>query len=169
MQRIRTEKHGDIYVDGVSWSELTSHGDITIGKLVRGGYVYLPGGEPVDRKEDLQIITPATERQKALDWFDHKDAPIIKDVGRRIIQNPDGSYEFDDGSPIENWEDLLSYYKKGPPQDVAMWLTKKLENDAKSATEDHVALTAAVNFASGKKQKPVAMDMNETGEIVIVD
>jgi len=153
-QRLITKHYGPIEVEK-SWNVGAQH----IGKLVGGGYVYLTG-LPVKTKQELKaIIPPGPDLDEALEWFDSPDKFSETRI-KRLMLNPDGSYEFDDGSPVESVSDLVKHLQEGPALDAALtWFVKAQEAkkgvQAEVKTKVGKAATAAKKVAARPSRKVV--------------
>ena len=101
-----------------------------IWKLTRGGYLHR-GGAVITRKADLDIINDPGELQAAYDWYDHRNEKPKEAPPKRILIKPeDGSFEFEDGSPITDFSEIVKALPQGPIQTIAMqWLSDKKKKD----------------------------------------
>jgi len=100
-----------------------------IGKLAKGGYAFL-SGQPITKKKDLTDCIPGgTELEEALNWFSNKDKIKEETVPpKMVVIQRDGSYAFDDGSPIKDVADLIEAIPRGPVLDAAVaWFTNRLK------------------------------------------
>jgi len=112
------------------------NGNMHIGNLVEGGYAHL-GGMPVTMKSELEDTIPKGKfLDEALLWFANKDkVKTSKEKKKRIMVESDGSYVFEDGSPIMGVGDLFSSMPIGPALDAAVvWFVAK----AKGISQDKV-------------------------------
>jgi hypothetical protein len=100
-------------------------------KLVDGSYCHTSGLPISSEKELVEFIPPGPDRDAALHWFRHRhDEPA--EQGRRIVMNPDGSYEFDNGDPIESISEITRALKPGPHQEVVIrWFIAQTEKKTK--------------------------------------
>lgn len=142
-QLIYTQQFGTLDVEQ-SFHEPPYH----IAKCTNGAYVHI-SGLPVRDKAELRKAIPVQFLKEALDWFDNRDkmgeAPPL-----RVIVNPDGSCEFEDGSPIESTSQLVQALKPGSMLDAALlWLTKK-----KLAEEESKKVPAKKSAAPKEAKKP---------------
>jgi len=142
MQVINTSGYGDLTFIR-TWSDGTIH----IGKLKDGGYCHI-GGPPVASKRDLESAIPSgTHLDEALDWWENKDKIEEKKDRPKIVIQGDGSYAFDDGSPIESVADFVAYIPQGPALDAAvLWYVEthrdKIEQNKSNATDTAQQTTA---------------------------
>jgi hypothetical protein len=137
-QKIYTKQFGDI-----EFERTFVEGTLHLGKLVGGGYLHITG-QPIDSEKELRGAIPrGPELDAALDWYRHKDDKPAVEAPRNVVIKPDGSYAFDDGSPIKTITELVQSIAPGPALDAAvMWFMEKQQ-----AAKKHVADVKA----SGKK------------------
>jgi len=155
-QILHTKQFGDLKVV-MSFHEPPYH----VALCENGAYVDI-NGLPIQDKAILRKAIPVEFLQDALDWFDHRHemegAPPL-----RVIVNPDGSCEFEDGSPIESTSQLTQALKPGPMLDAALlWFTKKkiAEEEGEEAQRTKVPKQAAKKSGMKKKEpgrKPPAL------------
>lgn len=149
-QKINTKHYGEVIIEK-SWCSGAQH----IGKLVGGGYVYLTG-LPVKSKGELKtVIPPGPDLDEALDYWDNPDKYVTQQP-QRIMQNPDGSYEFEDATPVTTITELVQYFKEGPQLDAAVACfmeTQKSKSRMVAATQTKAGAAAvkAKKTFPGKK------------------
>jgi hypothetical protein len=152
-QLIHTKQFGTLEVEQ-SFHEPPYH----VAKCTNGAWVHI-SGLPVKNEGELRKAVPVQFLEEALDWFRHRHereeaAPL------RVIVNPDGSCEFEDGSPIENTSQLTQALKPGPMLDAALlWFTKKKIAEEEAETDlNKNKKTGATKKAADKKsaKKPAA-------------
>ena len=153
MQVLHTKNYGS-----VSFERTWIAGDLHIGKLTGGGYAHL-SGLPVKGKKELRIAIPAgPQLEEALEWFDKKDAPQEAPV-KKVVVSQDGSYAFDDGSPVTSLQELVQHMPSGPAMDAALeWFSgeKKKKEGAKAVVASKAGQAAAKVRAMPKANKPAA-------------
>lgn len=149
-QLIYTKQFGTLEVER-SFHEPPYH----IAKCTNGAYVHI-SGLPVNNKAELRKAIPVEYLQEALDWFDHRHetegTPPL-----RVIVNPDGSCEFEDGSSIESTSQLVQALKPGPMLDAALlWFTKQqiAKEEGEKAPPKKKAVAPAVKVSGMKKTSP---------------
>jgi len=122
-QKIHTKNYGTIEFEQTWCSE-----GLHIGRLTEGGYAHLTG-LPVQSSEELiQCIPPGPDQEAALHWWEHRNDPVEEEASNRIVMNKDGSYSFEDGSPIETYSDITNNTAPGPGQDAILtWFAGELE------------------------------------------
>jgi hypothetical protein len=109
--------------------------DKKISKLSNGAYVHTTGLPIASKKEITEVIPPGPSQDEALYWFDHRDENP-EDPGRRITMNPDGSFAFDDGSPITSIAEITQALTSGPHQEVVIrWFIKEQDKKAQTQTK----------------------------------
>lgn len=133
-QVLNSKHHGPVEFDR-TWAMGQSH----VGKLTGGGYAHVPSGRALTSKEDgLSAIPPGPHQQEFLEWWENKDKKPVEELKRKVVVNPDGSYSFDDGSDIENAQDLIGYFGSGDALEQALrWFARELvrrEEVAKAVT-----------------------------------
>ena len=109
--------------------------DKKISKLSNGAYVHTTGLPIASKKEITEVIPPGPNQDEALYWFDHREENP-EDPGRRITMNPDGSFAFDDGSPITSIAEITQALTSGPHQEVVIrWFIKEQDKKAQTQTK----------------------------------
>jgi hypothetical protein len=115
MQVINTKEFGDL-----TFIRTWTDGHIHIGKLEDGGFCHI-GGPPISTRAELEDAIPrGPQLEDALDWWENKDKAEQKKKSRRIMIQDDGSYVFEDGSPIESVDELVACIPTGPALDAAV-------------------------------------------------
>jgi hypothetical protein len=113
-QIIHTDKYGDLRV-----VQAYHEGPRVILLLENGSYVY-DSGLPVQDKAELRKAIPANLLQAALDRFD-KHLEREEHPTRAIKIMPNNAVVFeDDGSPVQNIQDIVAYFDAGPFREAAM-------------------------------------------------
>jgi hypothetical protein len=104
----------------------------SISKLANGAFVHTTGLPIASKKEITEVIPPGPEQDEAVYWFDHRhDEP--EEQGRRIVMNPDGSFAFEDGTPIASITEITQALKPGPHQEVVIrWFIAEQEKLART-------------------------------------
>jgi hypothetical protein len=125
MQVINTSNYGELTFER-TWTDGTIH----IGRLVDGGYCHI-GGPPVASKTDLEKAIPSGKHlDEALNWWENKDKVQVKKDRPKIVMQEDGSYVFDDGSPIKSVADFVAYLPPGPALDAAvLWYVETYRDE----------------------------------------
>jgi hypothetical protein len=124
-----------------------------IGVTPQGSYVHL-SGLPVQTVAELkQVIHDKEELADAIHWLEHRH-DFEEEKPKRIVFNPDGSYEFEDGTPINSITELIDAMGQGNPalEAACLWFSKEIERRQK--------VEAAQNTEIGQMAKEVAQ-LNE--------
>lgn len=147
MQVINTKHYGPITVVK-TWAE---SGGRHIVKLAQGGYAHLSGA-PVTLKKDLtDLISNKNDREAAIGWFDHRNDIKPKVDKKRIVLMPNGGYEWEDGSPIDNAPDIYNTLPKGAQLDAVLDWFVRAERDKK--VKANLARSGERQATEGFKQK----------------
>lgn len=131
MQTINRAGYGDL-----TFQKTWVGGNLHIGKLADGSYAHL-AGMPVSQRSEIEDVIPkGKDLEEALKWFETKDDVKPRSASsKRIIIEPDGSYSFEDGSPVKTIRELMDALPKGPALDAAVtWFVAKL----KGVSEDQI-------------------------------
>jgi hypothetical protein len=104
----------------------------SISKLGNGAFVHTTGLPLASKKEITEVIPPGPDQDEAVYWFEHRhDEP--EEQGRRIVMNPDGSFAFEDGTPIASITEITQALKPGPHQEVVIrWFIAEQEKLART-------------------------------------
>jgi len=103
-----------------------------ISKLTNGSYVHTTGLPISSKKEITEVIPPGPAQDEALYWFDHRYEQQ-EDTGCRIVMNQDGSFVFEDGSPITSISEITQALKPGPHQEVVIrWFIAEQDRKAQA-------------------------------------
>lgn len=122
MQTIKTKHFGPISFVKTWVSSDGRH----IGKLAKGGYAHLSGSLVTAKKDLSELIPSGQDKKDALEWFDHKDEVQPKMEMKRIVLIPDGGYEWEDGSSIEDAADIYNALPKGVQLEAVLdWFMRK--------------------------------------------
>ena len=156
-QIINTKHFGPIEFEKTWVSSDSGH----IGLLVTGGYAHLTG-QPVTKKRHLiDLIPDEKEQKKALEWWDNRDKIKETKKTKRIMLEVDGSYKWEDGSPITTAADILTSLPPGPQQEAVLaWFhTQHAEQKVEKETEEDRTASAVKELA-----KEVAQKQKKTGK-----
>ena len=124
MQTLQTKNYGPLtFVK--TWVGSMTH----IGLLANGGYCNV-GGPPIESLVEIKNAIPAgqgQEREKAINWWMHKDDVVERaEKVKRIVILPNGDFQFDDGSLIQEASDLVAFLPPGPLLNTALaWFAGK--------------------------------------------
>jgi hypothetical protein len=127
--KIVTANYGTLEFETI-WSKANVG---SIGKLVNGGYVHL-GGVPIKQlREITDIMDSGPDKDAAVEWYKNR-GKIPEKPTKKIVLNPDGTFNFDDGSEIMNMSDIINNVPPGALQDaIITWfvsLKKKSEEES---------------------------------------
>lgn len=147
-QKIHTKNYGTVEFEQ-TWSAEGLH----IGRLTSGGYAHLTG-LPVQGKDELvKCIPPGQDQQMALDWWEHRNDPSEEEAPNRIVLGRDGSYSFEDGTPIESYSDITHNVPPGPGQDAILaWFSEELQR--RKGVEASADTKAGAKAQAMKKPPP---------------
>lgn len=130
-QIIKTAHYGDLEFEK-SWANENRH----IGKLVNGGYCFI-SGQPILYRNDIERTIPTgKDLEDALLWFENKDSYEAMAKRRCIVIMPDGSFSFDDGSPVTSYSDIVNNLPQGELQDAALRWWAMRDREKKELEED---------------------------------
>jgi len=122
-QKIHTKHYGT-----VEFEQTWSCDGLHIGRLTDGGYAHLTGLPVQSKDEIIRAIPSGPEQEAALHWWEHRNDPVEEESENRIVMNRDGSYSFEDGSPIESYADITQNTSPGPGQDAMLvWFSEELQ------------------------------------------
>lgn len=155
-QILRSKEFGEVEFD----KTFVGNG-LHLGKLTGGGYAHI-SGHPINSKDELlAAIGPGKDRDEAIHWWLNKDALSEKPPERRIVVNPNGDYEFDDGDPITSAQDLIGYFGSGDALEQALrWFAKELmkrEQLEKETADLLEGKGAQVGQQKAKKEKKMTV------------
>ena len=122
-QIIHTKDFGTIEIER-SWV----NGTMGIGVTPKGAYCHL-SGLPVQSREELETVgMSADELADAVYWLDHRH-DVVDTPAMRVVCNTDGSYEFEDGTPIGSVVELIDSMGQGNPalEPAILWFAKESE------------------------------------------
>lgn len=150
-QKIFTKNFGEIIFE-----RTFVEGPLHIGKLVGGGFLHVTG-QPIDSEKELRAAIPrGPELDAALDWFRHKDDVPEGEVVRQVVIKPDGSYKFDDGSPIKSITELVQSIAPGPALDAAvMWFMERHQAAKQHLAEVKASGSKPQGMTQPEKKPPV--------------
>lgn len=170
MQILKTKQFGEI-----TFTKTWVEGSIHIGKLAGGGYLHVTG-QPIGSEHEIRAVIPKGDHlDDALNWYRNRDKEP-EDVKRRIMINPDGSYSFDNGEPVNTITELVQCIPPGPALDAAVtWFTERSQKEKKTLADGREtgqqqakakpALKPAVKKpvpVAPKKKAPVALPVAVT-------
>lgn len=130
-----------------------------IGQLEGGGYAHL-SGLPVSELDELNgLVMSNADWQEAVNWFDSERERAAQ-VPRNIVIKPDGSFEWSDGTPVTNYNEVIQAIPAGKMQDAALdWLaeqrTLRMQADK---VKDSPLGKAASDVAAGKPRPAKATE-----------
>lgn len=151
MQIINTKHYGPVEFERTWVATEGRH----IGLLAAGGYAHLTG-HPVTRQSDLLDVIPAGKDQKeALEWWKNRDKVKETKSAKRIMLEPDGSYRWEDGSPITNAADIMTALPQGPQQEAVLaWFhTQHAEQRVEKEAEVDRTASAVKKLAKEVEEK----------------
>lgn len=151
----------------LSFSKTWAMGQTHLGLLTGGGYSHLSGHPVKSIDEGLEAIPPGPDRDAFMEWFQNKDKVPEEAIKRRIIVNPDGSYSFDDGSPIEKAEDLIGYFGSGDALEQALrWFAQELlrRSEVEKAKTSKAGAMGAAAKGDKKEKAPKGPAPKGTGK-----
>lgn len=132
---LQTKDFGPIEVERV-WA----NGTMLIGITPTGSYVHT-SGLAVQSKEEFEAVgMNPQDLAEACYWLEHRH-DIVEEAPKRIVFNPDGSYEFEDGSPINSITELIDAMGQGNPalEAACLWFSqetlRRQERAVREATE----------------------------------
>jgi hypothetical protein len=112
-QIIKTDKYGDLRViQGY-------HESKRVVFLLENGCYVSDTGRPIEDEEELREAIPLPYLPPALDWLKHKD-DVPEDRPRKIIVTAKNLLVFEDGTPVTNVQDIISFYEPGPFREAAL-------------------------------------------------
>ena len=131
-QVIHTKDFGDILIEK-AWV----NGTMGIGVTPSGAYVHLSGLAVNSREEFEAVHMNAEELADACYWLDHRH-DIEEEAPKRIVFNPDGSYEFEDGTPINSITELIDAMGQGNPalEAACLWFSQETLRRQDKAVRD---------------------------------
>jgi hypothetical protein len=141
-QIIHTKDFGDIEVER-AWVD----GTMGIGVTPQGAYVHL-SGLPVQSRAELEaVIHDTAELADACYWLEHRH-DITEEAKKRVVCNPNGSYEFEDGTPVNSVVELIDSMGQGNPalEPAILWFAKEAER------RQHAAVLAATSIGNMTKE-----------------
>ena len=131
-QKLYTKKFGELEVMA-SWAEPPNH----IALLSNGSYVHITG-VPIADKAVLRKTLPMDVLAAALDWFDHRHEQKTPESMRIMIES-DGSFAYEDGTPITSLSQLTQALQPGPILEAALlWFTRKQDTDKTAVGQKNV-------------------------------
>lgn len=152
MQELHTKHRG-------SWKFIQTWSDngVHLGLLPEGGYAHV-NGLSIESPNDFRMSMAGDLKalEAALYWWEHKDELAAQAVERFIIIKPDGTYEYDDGSPITDPAELMRYFAndKEAQKSALTWFAKKMvAEEAAGAELAKARQTKAGKTASAIKGK----------------
>ena len=156
VQILRSKKHGEIRVDGVSFMDGLGVG-IHIVKTPAGGYRHARGGPIRNEGELRKAIPPGEELDKALTWWANKDK--WQDTApRKIAFAPGTGYPIfeDTGEFVEREEDLQAYWPSGDILWAAIRALGKRREAKVEQPEPRVTLGVVQGTGPFATESPVA-------------
>lgn len=131
-QVIHTKDYGDIVVEK-AWV----NGTMGIGVTPKGAYVHLSGLAVQSREEFEAVNMNPEELAEAVYWLEHRH-DIVEEAPKRIVFNPDGSYEFEDGTPIQSITELIDAMGQNNPalEAACMWFSQETLRRQEKAVRD---------------------------------
>lgn len=165
-QILRSKQYGDIEFDRT----FVGNG-LHIGKLTGGGYAHI-SGQPISSKDELlSAIGPGKDREEAVYWWINKDALAEKKPERRIVVNPNGDYEFDDGEPITSAQELISYFGSGDAVEQALrWYAKdQMKKEAIEKEVEGILDTKAGKIGAKQAKKTLGDIVKEKAAAAATD
>jgi hypothetical protein len=153
MPQVRNTKRYGKVVFAKTWIAGATH----IGELLGGGYAY-GTGLPVKTIEELDPLDMLQEdRDRAREYFENKGKEELLQPKRIMIQS-DGSFAYEDGSPITSYNEITALIPPGTLQEAALdWFAeyRKTIKATERAAEGPVG-EAAKKIAKPGKKPPAA-------------
>ncbi len=116
MQVINTKHFGPVEFKRTWVADEGRH----VGLLAKGGYAHLTG-HPVVKEQDLiELIPKGEELDAALEWWKNRDKIKETPETKRIMLELDGSYRWEDGSPITAAADIMTALPPGPQLEAVL-------------------------------------------------
>jgi hypothetical protein len=148
IQILKTKQFGDVRVVR-SFNEPPLH----IALCDNGAYVHT-SGLPVKDKSDLRKAIPLEFLPAALDWFDNRHK-ATENAPLRLMMEGDGSFVFEDGSPVESLSQLVTALKPGKVLDAAIdWFREKQKTQEAAANPVKPKAKAPKKKAAPRKAPP---------------
>lgn len=143
-QELHTRDHGTVKVDQLSFQD----GGFHIVKCPNGSYRHA-NGLPVQSEKELRAAIPVEFLPEALEWFRNRHE--WEENPPRPISFDRNNYPiFEDGTPVEEFDDLYAYFKPGPILTAAIVALQ----DKKKSQEAMTAAAKTRVAAAGKKKAP---------------
>lgn len=124
-----------------------------IGQLEGGGYAHL-SGPPVQELSELNgLVMGDADWQEAVTWFDSEKERAAQ-VPRNIVIKPDGAFEWSDGAPVTNYNEVIQAIPPGKLQDAALdWLADQRQKALQREKIMDSPLGQAASQVAGEKPR----------------
>lgn len=144
---LQTKDFGPIEVERV-WA----NGTMLIGVTPKGAYVHTSGLAVQSREEFEAVGMNPEELAEACYWLEHRH-DVVEEAPKRIMFNPDGSYEFEDGSPITSITELIEAMGQNNPalEAACLWFSQETLRRQEKAVREATELGGMAKQVAEKK------------------